>query len=662
MIPICLHMNPFIATIFVGVFLFAIGPASAVPPRPVNALSVTMLPADETPQVLRKLVVAFGKNIDKVNSDANEKRTQLDRQLEDGFDKAIAKAQAAGDINTVLALEDAKDHFATLTTSAVPFVKNALEFREKKTMGIEMVRITDAMKAAKELNDELEKAKKAETIKGNFETAKLIAAHQEKLVAWSKTLRSSVQQPTSTATRTELPRPNAQPELAHQRTEPPKMILVYAANFNGTSIGFAKAGDVFKIQYLSGRWFAKYLEESPDAQHLTWQDHRCVLIRKDNPGFCIAVIPANTKQTPFSFTVEEDGEYALRAWDGMGDYRRDYFNNNKGSVRYSVQKIQPAKSPTGWNEARLSPERTSVDFDSNPEQQQSYSSTHVLTGTQSDQTVRLSKAGSPYTIAEQYLVPEGSELVVDAGVMLLFDKESSLYSDGRLSVNGSEREPVVCKGKALTPGFWNGIFVKNSESNLDWVQISGAKAGLTIAKGSPSIANSVFSQCVNGAWVTAKSSPSFTNSVFADNTEHGIGVVDQSRARLKQCTIVNNGKWGVYGRYYGSPALERSIVMRNREGGIGIWGYDPSVSASQCIISENRGMDMCNGSSTRWDFHENYWGVNTTRILQTKGDGTNLPNIRDGRDTNGSGIVDISNFLTAEPKDCGATIRTRSFR
>ena len=328
--------------IAVGAALAAM-PVSAVPPRPVNALSVTMLPADGTPEELRKLVAAFGKSVAKANSDANEKRAQLDRQMAEGLDKAIAKAQASGDINMVLALKSAKDQFATLTTSDVPLVRNALEFREKKTVEIETARVADTMKAAKDLNDELEKAKKDETIKGNFDTAKAIADLQEKVVAWSKTLRSSAPQPTATAVRPVLPRPNAQPDPARLRTEPPKTIVILATNPDGTSIGSANAGDVFKIQYVGGRWMTGYDNNAnPDSTTVPRLDDRCVIVREDNPAVHLAVIPANTKQKPFSFTVPEEGEYALRAWDGMNDYRRHQFADNRGSVRYSVQKVPSA--------------------------------------------------------------------------------------------------------------------------------------------------------------------------------------------------------------------------------------------------------------------------------------------------------------------------------
>ncbi len=164
--------------------LVAASPAFAVPAKPVDATAVTLLSAAGTSATLRKMAASFSATIAKVNKDADAKRSQLNQQLFEGFDRAVAKAQAAGDIDTVLALKAAKENFDTLDDSDVPLVKNAIAFREKKTAEIEGARIADTLKAAKEFNDEIEKAKKEETTKGNFDTAKALSDYQKELLAW----------------------------------------------------------------------------------------------------------------------------------------------------------------------------------------------------------------------------------------------------------------------------------------------------------------------------------------------------------------------------------------------------------------------------------------------------------------------------------------------
>ena len=81
------------------------------------------------------------------------------------------------------------------------------------------------------------------------------------------------------------------------------------------------------------------------------------------------------------------------------------------------------------------------------------------------------------------------------------------------------------------------------------------------------------------------------------------------------------------------------------------------VSAQQCVFINNKGFDVFNESDVSWDFKRNYWGPSVTRLLQQRGDGANLPNIKDGRDTGRGNIVDVAEFLTQLPKDCGAMVK-----
>lgn len=348
----------------VGAILVTAVPAFAVPAKPVDATSVTLLPVEGTPEALRKMVAAFGKRIADINTAAETKRGQLQKQMKEGVEKAVAKAQASGDIDAVLALKAVKEKFETLTTSDVPLVKNAIDFREKKTAEFETARVADALKAAKEFNDELEKAQKDETTKGNFETAKALSDYQKKLAAWAQSIRESAPAPQpARPAPTAVPRPQT-PQPVRQQVAP-QIVSVYASSADGASIGFAKAGDVFKIQYVGGKWEGKYVEESPDASRMTWQDNRCVLVMKNNPAVRLAVVPGNTKQKPFSFTVAEDGEYALRIWDGMDDYKRHDFNDNRGMVRFSIQKTSVVGQSEEHSGGLLNPQTSSVSMNQN---------------------------------------------------------------------------------------------------------------------------------------------------------------------------------------------------------------------------------------------------------------------------------------------------------
>ncbi len=150
--------------------------------------------------------------------------------------------------------------------------------------------------------------------------------------------------------------PDQQPR--RPMSEPARTVTVNSRSINGTSIGMAKAGDTYRIQYVGGRWNCAFIAESPDADDIEQIYNRCCIILTRRPHKALTPIPGMTAQTPFLFEVPEDGEYALRAFDGS---RSVNFNDNSGSVRYNVQLLHGATAQsenavrTGGTITELSP-------------------------------------------------------------------------------------------------------------------------------------------------------------------------------------------------------------------------------------------------------------------------------------------------------------------
>ena len=120
-------------------------------------------------------------------------RTHLFRKIEnqdmdfyDRYRTGDLMTRLTGDLDMVLTLKEAKDQFDSLEDSEISLVKNAISFREKRTAEIESSRVAEALKAAKTFNDELEKAKKAETQKGSIALAKAFSDHQKKVLDWAR--------------------------------------------------------------------------------------------------------------------------------------------------------------------------------------------------------------------------------------------------------------------------------------------------------------------------------------------------------------------------------------------------------------------------------------------------------------------------------------------
>ncbi len=108
-------------------------------------------------------------------------------------------------------------------------------------------------------------------------------------------------------------------------------IAIPATNSAGAFVCSANAGELMKVQYLSGEWSLYYSwnTESPDSEELENNGKRAVIVNLDAPNVVLATLPANTASKPFFWVIPEDGNYALRIDDTD-------FGDNTGEVCYKV--------------------------------------------------------------------------------------------------------------------------------------------------------------------------------------------------------------------------------------------------------------------------------------------------------------------------------------
>jgi len=94
----------------------------------------------------------------------------------------------------------------------------------------------------------------------------------------------------------------------------------------------------------------------------------------------------------------------------------------------------------------------------------------------------------PYLIYNSMLVDTNSVLTIEAGTQLFFHKNSAMYVQGTLIVEGTLDEPVIFEGDRLeslfddVPDQWSGIhFVAGSRNNIiDYAKIRNANIGIRI--------------------------------------------------------------------------------------------------------------------------------------------------------------------------------------
>ncbi len=596
----------------------------------------------------------FGKAIATANGNAAAKRAQLDAATWKLLETGMAKAQADGNLNLHLAYRAAFDSgLETLKGDNAEIVKIRAA-RAKRLAQIDADLRAAGVTAAHSLHAGLEYQKAEMTKKGDIETAVKVVGFQQKVAEWGKNpqtlgLAAAISSANDERPATQpLARRTVTQQQARQRvgeiktSEPEgEIITIDSYKPEGTSLGLIHAGDVVKIQYVDGEWSVHEAQwmESPDGETLRQSGSRVILAESGNSKIPVKSIPPNTKEKPFEFVVQRTGTYLMRINDAP-----EHCGDNMGAVRYSVT-IIPGKNPN----TTLKPKKGSA-F--------GRVTNHTLTGTQTEESITLAKTAQPHVVREQYIVPEGKELLVEAGATIVFERGASLHCEGTLRMNGSEQAPIVCKGKMQTVGYWSGIRLRSEDAIMDWVQISGAVEAIQINK-----------------------SPSILNCAICRNEKSGIHVgmnCAGGDARIVNCLIANNGKKGI-DCHHGRATLENCTITENGETGLWV-GYSGHVKASACKIEGNKGRGCCfdaggqgdvhNSSITgnkgfdieytgggASDFRECYWGTSITRMLQQRGDGANLPNIKDGRDTGDGNTVNVAEFLTEPPKDCGATVK-----
>ena len=625
----------------------------------------------------------FEKTIAEANANAQTNRSKIAQLVRKHLKSGMDKAQADGDLDRVVVFERALETADGELEGDAEEIAKLRAGRGAQLAKIDQGLVATGVAAAQTFNTALEWQKKETTKKGDFETAQIIAGYQKQVEEWAKATKEMGVRATTHAT-PEVQRPAAPPRPVVRETkpvEPEAKIVTIDARNSCNYICSAHPGDTLEICYLGGKWStgSSSIAESPDAFNLVKGEHRCMLVRQDNTMTVIAQIPSGTADSPFRYVVDRDdgSEFALRMNDPFWGNTDRAFGDNTGSIRYSVKIIPGEKSKaeggrvqTGvadgsWRRPVARQEAALPNAGEPPApRQQAPASTaagrilnQTLTGTQTEVSVTLAKTALPHVIREQYVVPQGKELVVEAGATIVFERDASLYCEGALHMNGTEQSPIICKGKMGKAGYWKVITVKSSDSVLENVHISDAECGLRTESGNPNIKNCIFQKCKTGA--TAEGKPSFYNCSFLNNEENGVWKHGGggNEALFDHCTFANNGGWGFDGRYSASPAFLNCLFENNKKGGIHVVLYSCRVSAQQCVFINNKGFDVFNESDVSWDFKRNYWGPSVTRLLQQRGDGANLPNIKDGRDTGRGNVVDVAEFLTEPPKDCGATVK-----
>ena len=304
-----------------------------------------------------------------------------------------------------------------------------------------------------------------------------------------------------------------------------------------------------------------------------------------------------------------------------------------------------------------------------------------------DGIITWTKAKSPYYVTGNLLVDENTTLIIEPGVNVQFSGEYSIFVEGKLIVNGTESENAFFYGVGSGENSWTGIKgVMNNGSTIKHASIAGTAKGLQgflrvvdstittsgFALGGSSemfngqLENSILvgrlnvNECLLFGNEITTSSSIIDNSYLSGNLLSGEMI--QIRYSVGQNNYFNhmNAVLECTGMVNAS-FIGCSVEIRN--GGL-YWKcmFEQCSFGTFCpaIIRESNLID--NGtiavieaktSFEKLDLGGNYWGVNNTAEINSKGINANLSFLTDYYDNFDITKLDISGYKTTEIQGVG---------
>ena len=129
---------------------------------------------------------------------------------------------------------------------------------------------------------------------------------------------------------------------------------------------------------------------------------------------------------------------------------------------------------------------------------------------------------SSYITYANIHVTLGSDLTILSGDILKFDLDLNITVSGELFVTGVEGEMATFSSNSFTPamGDWQGLVFNTtqaSSSNLNYLNISYATIGIECIGSSPSISNTLVTQCSDNGMSVKMANPLFRKVHFSNN-------------------------------------------------------------------------------------------------------------------------------------------------
>jgi len=142
---------------------------------------------------------------------------------------------------------------------------------------------------------------------------------------------------------------------------------------------------------------------------------------------------------------------------------------------------------------------------------------------------------SGYNVTEDLIVPNGMELTIEAGTVIMFENNAGLTVKGALNAEGRKDKPIRFTGKQESKGAWTGIAFESSspKNRLAFVRVDSAGGG----------PDSVYRDGAVqlGSQYSQSASAEIVDSEIVGNAHFGLGLRrDAKLVKLERVTIKDN--------------------------------------------------------------------------------------------------------------------------
>ncbi len=201
---------------------------------------------------------------------------------------------------------------------------------------------------------------------------------------------------------------------------------------------------------------------------------------------------------------------------------------------------------------------------------------------------KLSK--SPYIVSDNVTIDFDTQLEIEPGVQVKFNKNAIFHVQGKLFANGTELKPIIFKPNTNNPetGYWRGIkYEFDSVSTVLHCQISYAIYGIkAISCYGLLIQDSEIYNCGNGTEFISGSNSTIERSKIYNNINNGINSSGWSSSfEIFNNEIYNNDQ-GINFNYSQFGRIENNTIHDNNRG-IVILNSENSFIKNNIIYNTN---------------------------------------------------------------------------